>query len=225
MCGVVLGGRFNKGVTMKAIDLSGQTFGNLTVESRVENTKSGSAQWRCRCSCGNTVIATTSILRSGNKKSCGCKAKHDLTGRRFGKLTVIREMPVHPGRQKVTWECRCDCGETAECTTTNLLSGKSMSCGCVRTKHNGKGTRLYRILTGMKDRCHNKRSAYYRRYGGRGIIVCDEWKNDFAKFRAWAKANGYQENLTIDRIDNDGNYEPSNCQWLTLEENARKNNA
>ena len=207
---------------MKAMDLEGQIFGVLTVERRVKNNKSCAAQWQCRCSCGNTIVATTSILRSGHRKSCGCKAKHDLTGQRFGKLTVIREMPAYPGRKKVTWECLCDCGEMAECTTTNLRSGKSMSCGCVRTKHNGKGTRLYRIFTGMKTRCYNPNAYEYRWYGERGISICDEWLNDFSRFREWAISNGYQRHLTIDRIDNNSNYEPSNCQWLTPQENSIK---
>ena len=123
---------------------------------------------------------------------------------------------------KVAWLCQCDCGDQAVCTTSNLMSGKSTSCGCVRTKHGGKGTRLYRIWSGMKDRCLNKKSKYWDRYGGRGIKIYPEWACDFAVFRDWAQANGYRENLTIDRIDNNKGYEPSNCQWLTRSENASK---
>lgn len=204
------------------MDLTDQVFGRLTVQKRIKNNKNGSAQWLALCECGKSVIATTSILRSGKKTSCGCGSKHDLTGRQFGMLIVVKEMPVYPGRKKVTWECLCDCGKVAECSTSNLLSGKSTSCGCVRTKHNGKGTRLYRIFSGMKDRCHNVNSPNYRWYGERGIIVCEKWLNDFARFRDWAMENGYQDHLTIDRINNNGNYEPSNCQWLTLQENSRK---
>lgn len=207
---------------MKAIDLTGQRFGKLTVTKRIENNKNRHAQWLCACDCGEDTVATTSILNSGHKVSCGCLVKHDLTDRRFRMLKVLERAP-NKGK-KVAWKCRCDCGKTAECTTSNLLRGASQSCGCVRTKHMGKGTRLYRIWTWMKDRALNPKSKYWDRYGGRGIQINQEWATDFSAFRDWAMANGYRNPLTIDRIENDGNYEPSNCQWLTREENAKKSN-
>lgn len=207
---------------MKAIDITGLRFGKLTVINRAENSKGGNAQWLCLCSCGNTTIATTSILRSGHKISCGCAAVHDLTGEKFGMLTVIKRAD-NIGK-KVSWQCLCDCGRLSQSTTTNLIDGKSTSCGCVRTKHHGKGTRLYRIWTGMKDRCLNPNSKYWRRYGGRGITICKEWVEDFAVFRDWALSHGYEKHLTIDRKDNDGPYSPGNCQWLTLLDNATKGN-
>lgn len=147
----------------------------------------------------------------------------DLTGQRFGMLTVTGKLPERLG-EKVQWWCKCDCGNLANCTTSNLRGEKSTSCGCVRTKHNGKGTRLFRIWAGMKDRCHNPNSKYRERYGGRGIIVCDEWREDFAVFRDWALSHGYDEALTIDRQENDGPYAPTNCQWLTRSENSKKGN-
>mgnify|MGYP000862296745 CR=1 FL=1 len=144
----------------------------------------------------------------------------NLTGMRFGMLKVKERLDERLGK-KVLWLCQCDCGKIAKCTTSNLTRGLSTSCGCVRTKHNGKGTRLYRIWTGMKDRCLNHNSKYRRRYGGRGITICDEWANDFSVFRQWAIENGYAGGLEIDRIDNDCDYCPKNCRWVTTRENVR----
>lgn len=208
---------------MKALDLTGQRFGKLVALERAENDAGGHAQWRCACDCGNECVATASTLRAkrGGKRSCGCMAFHDLTGQRFGLLIVIkRTMSLN---DKVAWLCRCDCGQYTTSTTSNLLRGASASCGCVRTKHHGKGTRLYRIWTGIKDRCLNPASKYRSRYGGRGISVCEEWR-DFKNFQEWAMANGYASDLEVDRINNDGDYCPDNCRWITKRENASKGN-
>jgi len=144
----------------------------------------------------------------------------DLSGKRFGMLKII-DRSGHIGK-KVAWSYICDCGRTGRATTSNLTSGASTSCGCVRTKHNGKGSRLYRIWSGMKDRCLNPKGKYWSRYGGRGIKICEDWADDFSKFRDWALVSGYQKHLTIDRKDNDNGYRPDNCQWITREENASK---
>ena len=205
---------------MKAIDLTGQRFGKLVVERRIENAAGGQAQWECACDCGGKTIANTSILNSGKKVSCGCVVMHDLAGQRFGMLLVVKRSD-NIG-VKVSWLCQCDCGKTSQSTTANLLNGKSMSCGCVRTKHMGKGTLLYRTWASIKTRCTNPQTPCWHRYGGRGISVCNEWMNDFAAFRTWAQASGYKPGLSIDRIDNDGNYCPENCQWLTVSENSKK---
>ena len=157
----------------------------------------------------------------------------DLTGRRFGRLVVFER--AENSKSGVTrWRCKCDCGNISETTRKALLEGSSKSCGCYRRDyakkynktHGMKGTRLYRIWSGMKDRTCNPNSKYWERYGGRGIGICEDWKKDFQAFLNWSITNGYKENLTIDRIDVNGNYEPLNCRWVeqkTQQRNRRNN--
>lgn len=143
------------------------------------------------------------------------------------KLTVIEQLDdyISPnGRPQARLKCLCDCGNEVEDLASKIKNGKKLSCGC--TKEKNTGTRLYRIWKGMKTRCYNLNAFKYDRYGGRGITVCDEWKNNFLNFKQWAYKNGYRDDLTIDRINNDGNYEPLNCRWVTMKEqsNNRENN-
>lgn len=150
----------------------------------------------------------------------------DLTGMRFNRLIVI-ERVSNVGRDPA-WLCRCDCGKTIRVTSGHLKSGHTKSCGCYRSDvivcqghknatHGMKGSRLYRIWVGMKTRCLNSNMPYYKNYGGRGITICEEWL-EFEPFRDWALANGYRDDLTIDRLDVNGNYCPSNCAWKTPKE-------
>lgn len=151
----------------------------------------------------------------------------NLTGQKFGKLTVCNEYLRKKGQ--TYWLCKCECGNTKYVALSNLSSNKITSCSKCLTKEislNFTPKRLFNIFAHMKQRCYNPKSCNYNNYGGRGIKICDEWLNDSKKFYAWAKENGYKDNLTIDRINVNGNYEPANCRWLTLKEqqNNRTNN-
>lgn len=155
----------------------------------------------------------------------------DLTGKRFGKLTVIRRYGTDRYK-RVIWLCRCDCGNETIAAGTPLKNGHKKSCGCYKYEATfihgfaNKGNRLYNIWDKMNYRCVNVNYHRYKDYGGRGIKVCNEWKNSFVIFRDWALSNGYADNLTLDRIDVNGNYEPSNCRWITnAEQQKNKRNS
>ena len=160
--------------------------------------------------------------------------KYDLLGQRFGRLTAIEEA----GKDKhgsILWRCKCDCGNECVVVGYSLRRGDSKSCGCLqrelaRQRHETHGdakTRLYKAYDGIKYRCLNKNAKAYPRYGGRGITMCDEWLESFEAFRDWAVSNGYRDDLTIDRIDVNGNYEPNNCRWVSMkvQQRNRRNNS
>lgn len=157
----------------------------------------------------------------------------ELVGKHFGRLTVLSRAGSDK-RGEARWSCMCTCGNTTIANASSLKSGNTMSCGCISKElllernqthglckdKNGKKPRLYNIWVRMRQRCCDANSSDYARYGGRGISVCSEW-SDFMTFYNWAMANGYKNNLSIERENVNGNYEPTNCSWITLKDQAR----
>jgi len=146
-------------------------------------------------------------------------------GKKYGRLTVIRMNEQRAKSGHMLWLCCCDCGNEKYETSSSLIRGNTKSCGCLKKernfKHGDSRTRLHRIWTYMRSRCRNPNNTKFHCYGGRGIKVCLEWQ-EYIPFKKWAKANGYKDNLVIDRIERSGNYEPNNCQWITAQENNKK---
>lgn len=153
-------------------------------------------------------------------------------GDKFNKLTVLEKTNQRINRS-IIYKCQCDCGNITYVKSTNLIKGYIKSCGCLQRKmaskcnktHGLSHTKLFYVWQDMIKRCFKENHHAYKYYGGRGITVCNEWKNDFMSFYNWAINNGYEEGLTIDRIDVNGNYEPNNCRWVTMKvqcKNRRK---
>jgi len=198
-------------------------------------------QYLCRCECGKEQVVLGQNLLNGASRSCGCFKRerdgaarrariHISLGQRFGRWIVVGDLERH---RRSTCLCRCDCGAEEQVLAQNLLNGTSQSCGCLKaavnarlqTRHGEHDSRLYRIWRGMRQRCGNPNIPEYRNYGGRGIRTCPEWES-YPNFRAWAILAGYEEELTIERKNVDGNYEPDNCAWIPLSSQGanRRNN-
>ena len=156
-------------------------------------------------------------------------------GKKYNRLTVIGfDKKIYTSRQQSwMWRVRCDCGNERVVNPVKLISGATKSCGCMkidrmkaytekyRVKHGGRHERLYAIWHGMKERCYTATNKDYKNYGGRGIAICNEWKDDYAAFREWAESNGYKDDLTIERKDYNADYCPQNCTWIPLIDQAK----
>lgn len=150
----------------------------------------------------------------------------DLAGNVYGKLTVIKRTDNKSGDSWL-WECLCECGKITSTTSSKLKSGHTRSCGCILSNYKDGRSKspVHKAYMGMHTRCDKENYHQYESYGGRGITICDEWRSDFWAFHHWALTNGWEEGLTLDRVDVDGNYEPSNCRWATVaEQNDNRRN-
>lgn len=220
----------------KPLELTGMHFGSWYVKER-DTTRKGRAYWICECACGRVTKSIPSgTLTTGSSTQCRqCSTGKSLTSKKFGRLTVIKDSGQRAGNGSILWECDCSCGKKGNLVRgTDLLNGTIKSCGCYSTdklrevatthglsKVNGKKTKLFMAWDSMRQRCYNKNHASYKDYGGRGIDICPEWYGDFKVFHEWAVNNGFSEELSIDRIDNDKGYSPDNCRWVDAKTQIR----
>lgn len=215
--------------TRKGRDWTGWRIGRLTVVCPTgELDYKNHVMWKCHCDCGKDIELASKNMINDNIQSCGCSRRDppdDHTGKKFGMLTVIKRDPTrihHAGHP--SWECRCDCGNPKPVYffAHRLYFKLATHCGC-----QDKITptqKMFRKWEGIKSRCYNKDDINYRLYGARGIRVCKRWRSSFADF--YADVGDPPARHSLDRLDNDGDYSPENCKWMTDEEqqNNRRNN-
>lgn len=225
-------------------DFTGRKYGRLTVIER-DYTKNR-VHWLCICECGTKKSVGASDLKRGDSTSCGClksevtiernRVKEDLTGQVFTRLKVLSRVLIGKNKTLTRWECLCDCGNIVNVSTSKLKTGHTRSCGCLQvekfkeivTKHGLRNNKGYDIWCSIKERCFNSNTKQYNDYGGRGITLHEEWINNPKDFIEYvSKLENFGEiGYSIDRVDNDGNYEPGNLRWATHEQqvqNTRRN--
>jgi hypothetical protein len=215
------------------ISMIGVKVGLLEVIAECGRSVEGKALWRCKCQCGNSTTVTGRALRAKTTKSCGClkhvegRGMHDLSTQRFGRLTAIERAGRHMANG-VPWRCLCECGNEIVVPSGRLKSGNTKSCGCLsrditgslRRTHGMSRSSEYASWTSMKDRCFNPNNDDYALYGGRGITVCRRWKNSFENFLADMGTKPFPR-ASIDRINTNGNYSPTNCRWSSQKTQTR----
>lgn len=227
-------------------DLTGKTFGYLTVIERCGTDSRRNVLWKCKCTCGKFCVIPSCSLLKGLTRSCGCMTKSlislkntaNILGKKFGRLTVFERAKSDRNRNAL-WNCICECGNVCTVSTERLRSGTTRSCGCLRKETNTRRLTKWKTdeeqdlvdcLSGMMQRCYNPNNSAYEDYGARGIFVCEEWRdptNGRRNFINWAMSNGFKRGLTIERKnegkyhkEQNGPYAPWNCTWIPKERQA-----